>query len=457
MRLCQKIAAATLLPLLMSMTPALPAHDGQHDGQHNGRAAAPPNRVLGEISFPTASNSAEAQAAFIQGMLLLHLFEYPFAREQFQRAQQLDPDLAMAYWGEAMTHNHPIWDRQDLQAGRAALAKLGETPAQRLARTPVAREQGLLAAIELLYGEGGKSQRDRAYMRAMERLASEFPRDHEVQLFYALSLFGVQAGVRDTATYMLCTAIAQDVFSENPQHPGAAHYLIHGVDDPLHAVLGLRAARALGQMAPDAGHAQHMTSHIFIAVGMWDEVVSANESAVKVQNAMRAEHGEAPRHWGHYNYWLLYGYLQQGREADALALLEAARGKAQAADKRGAARTAGARSGQPPGRLDGADVGALRDRDAQLGRGGRGLVVQNRRRLRPQPVDQLRQGAAGGSRRPGRAGRPVPRAVPQPGRRPAAGDRPPGRTGAHRLALPGPARGDGPGAAGGCRDGARAT
>ena len=326
MRLSQKIVGAWLLPILLAAPPALTAHgDEVHAGE-----AAPPNRVLGEISFPTATDSAEAQAAFIQGMLLLHLFEYPYAREQFQRAQQFDPGLAMAYWGEAMTHNHPIWDRQDLPAGRAALAQLGATPEERLTRTPAAREQGLLAALEALYGQGSKAQRDQAHMRVMERLATEFPEDHEVQLFYALSLFGVQAGVRDTATYMLCTAIAQNVFSDNPRHPGAAHYLIHGVDDPVHAVLGLRAARALGQLAPDAGHAQHMTSHIFTALGMWGDVVRANESAVTVQNAMRAEHGEASRHWGHYNYWLLYGYLQQGREVDALALLQAAHAEARA-------------------------------------------------------------------------------------------------------------------------------
>lgn len=334
MRLCQKIVAAWLLPILLSAPAALPAHGGD---EHAGEAA-PPNRVLGQINFPTATESPEAQTAFIQGMLLLHLFEYPFAREQFQRAQELDPDLAMAYWGEAMTHNHPIWDQQDLQAGRAALTKLGATTEERLARTSVVRERDLLAAVELLYGTGSKVERDQAYMRAMEGLAAGFPDDHEVQLFYALALFGVQAGVRDTAVYMLCAAIAQNVFSANPQHPGAAHYLIHGVDDPLHAVLGLSAARALGAMAPDAGHAQHMTSHIFTALGMWDDVISANEAAVRVQNAMRGEHGMAARHWGHYNYWLLYGYLQQGREADALALLKAAYGEAQADGKAPAER-----------------------------------------------------------------------------------------------------------------------
>jgi tetratricopeptide (TPR) repeat protein len=330
MQLWQKSSLNVLIVVsFLLLAPALPAQEGDDAGG----AESAPGRVLGRISFPTATQVPEAQDAFIQGMLLLHLFEYPYAREEFLRAQELDPELAMAYWGEAMTYNHPIWDEQDLAAARDALMKLGPTPELRVARTPVAREQGLLAALEQLYGPGSKAQRDQAYMRAMEQLAAAYPEDHELQLFYALSLFGVQAGVRATAPYMLATAIAQGVFSENPQHPGAAHYLIHGVDDPVHAVLGLRAARALARMAPDAGHAQHMTSHIFVAVGMWDDVVAANEAAVKVANAMRAERGGAARSWGHYNYWLLYGYLQQGREDRALELLRAAYAEAQADGK----------------------------------------------------------------------------------------------------------------------------
>jgi len=330
MKMLEKSMRAWLSAMLLL---ALPAASAAHEGEAAGHPDPAMGRVLGSISFPTATRVAGAQQAFIEGMLLLHLFEYPFAREQFLQAQELDPDLAMAYWGEAMTYNHPIWDEQDLPAARAALLKLGATPEERLSRTPVAREQGFIAALEQLYGPGTKAERDQAYMRAMEQLADRFPEDHEVQLFYALSLFGVQAGVRDTSTYMLATAIAQGVFSENPQHPGAAHYLIHGVDDPVHAVLGLRAARALAQMAPDAGHAQHMTSHIFVAVGMWDDVVEANEAAVKVANAMRVELGGTARSWGHYNFWLLYGYLQQGRNERALELLEAAYAEAQAEGK----------------------------------------------------------------------------------------------------------------------------
>jgi len=317
-----------ILACLVNM-PAI-AHEGDEHAVEEAQAGG---RVLGRIEFPTSTESSEAQQAFMQGMLLLHLFEYPYARDKFLKAQQIDPGFTMAYWGEAMSHNHPIWDRQDLQAGRAALEKLGVTPEQRITSTNFPREQGFIAAVELLYGAGTKAQRDLAYMRAMEQLAVRYPDDHEVQLFYALSLFGVEAGIRDTATYMMCTALAQDVFSENPQHPGAAHYLIHGVDDPVHAVLGLRAARALAVMAPDAGHSQHMTSHIFTALGMWDDVVTANEAAVKVQNEMRVEKGLSARHWGHYNYWLLYGYLQQGRFETALDLLKAAYAEAQADGK----------------------------------------------------------------------------------------------------------------------------
>jgi len=306
----------------------------------SGQTAAPEKvRVLGEISFPTSARVPEAQQAFIRGMLLLHLFEYPFAREEFLRAQQIEPDFAMAYWGEAMTFNHPIWDQQDLESGRSALRKLAVTNEQRIASTGEAVEKGFLQAIDILYGEGSKSERDRKYARAMEQLAANFPENQEVQLFYALSLFGVQAGVRDIPTYMLCTAIAQSVFSVNPSHPGAAHYLIHGVDDPDHAILGLAAARALAKMAPDAGHSLHMTSHIFTALGMWDDVVKANEAAVNVHNRMLAEWGLEPRHWGHYNFWLLYGYLQQGREDQAEALLQEAVQEARSENKAPGDRT----------------------------------------------------------------------------------------------------------------------
>ena len=322
--------SGVLLVLMMfSGLVVLPSNSLAFDPQ-----AAPPEpeiasqRVLGELSFPTTAQSAEAQEVFIQGMLLLHLFEYPFARKQFQLAQQLEPGFAMAVWGEAMTHNMPIWGRQDREAGRKALAKLGATPTERQESTPSARGRLLIGALDVLYGDGPKAQRDQRYLRRMEQMAARFPEDHEMQLFYALSVFGVHAGVRNVDSYMLATAISEAVFAENPRHPGAAHYLIHGVDDPVHAILGLRAARALAEMAPDAPHAQHMTSHIFNALGMWDDTVIANEAAVDVHNRYGLKPGEGPRSTGHYNSWLIYGYLQQGRFEQARALLDSAHAQA---------------------------------------------------------------------------------------------------------------------------------
>ena len=293
------------------------AHQGSHHPENEKRVT----RVLGHIDFPTTTQSSQAQAAFISGMQLMHLFEYPFAEAQFRRAQEIDPDFVMAYWGEAMVHNHPIWDDQDADKAHAALNKLGATAEARAAKTESQKEKDYLESLEILYGTGPKVDRDRAYMRYMEEMARRYPDDHEVRLLYALSIMGTSAGVRDIPSYIESTSLSQSVFYANREHPGAAHYLIHGVDDPVHAPLGLEAARSLAVIAPDAGHSLHMTSHIFTALGMWDDVVVANINAAQVSNSMAMEVGKPPRHWGHYNFWLLYGLLQQGREADAKELL----------------------------------------------------------------------------------------------------------------------------------------
>ncbi len=269
---------------------------------------------LGTISFPTSTKSSEARTAFARGMLLLHLFEYEDAAKAFRQAQKIDPGFAMAYWGEAMTHNHGIWNQLNVKAGRAALAGLAPTPAARAAAAPTAREKGYLAAVEILYAPGGtKAQRDARYCDAMQRLAKEFPVDNNAQLFYALALLGRSEGVRDIPVYLRAGAIAERSFRVNPRNPGAAHYWIHSMDDPQHAAGALEAARALSKIAPDAGHAQHMTSHIFMALGMWDDVVEANENAMRVVNAHAKAKGQPQIECGHYPFWLEYGYFQQGR------------------------------------------------------------------------------------------------------------------------------------------------
>jgi len=266
---------------------------------------------LGRIDFP-ATASPEAHREFVTGVLWMHSFEYPRAAAAFQRAGKLDPGFALAYWGEAMTHTHPVWNEQDLPAARAVLARLGATPAARRQQAGTHREQMYLDAVEVLYGEGGKAQRDTLYAEAMERLVRAHPDDLEAKAFYALALIGLSQGVRDTATYRRAAAWADTVFAANPEHPGAAHYLIHAWDDPEHAHLGLEAARAYSAIAPDAAHAQHMTTHIFLALGMWDEVVAQNTVAMDL----------TARVPGHYTSWLHYGLLQQGRIREATTFLD---------------------------------------------------------------------------------------------------------------------------------------
>ncbi len=187
----------------------------------------------------------------------------------------------MAYWGEAMTFNHPLWMEQDAGAARKALEKLAPTPEARLAKAPTEREKMYLSAVEALYGKGDKAANDKDYAEAMRRLHEKFPEDENAAAFYSLALLGTCEGKRDYPTYMKAAAVAEEVFAKNPLHPGAVHYLIHSYDDPVHAPLGMRAARVYAKIAPAAGHALHMPSHIFFASGMWEEAAASNEAAWK--------------------------------------------------------------------------------------------------------------------------------------------------------------------------------
>lgn len=313
--------AGTRLTLLFLMGAALSLSLQAHERGHEHDMPSPV-AGLGALIFPTGTDSAEAQAAFERGALLLHLFEYADAAEAFRQAQSLDADFVMAVWGEAMTHNHPLWNRLDEQAGRKVLQKLGGSAAARAAKAGTPRERDYLAAVEILYsGDGTKIERDQRYASAMQALAAAYPDDNQAQLFHALALQGRSEGVRNVPDYLRAAEIARRIFAKNPQNPGAAHYWIHGMDDPEHASGAIEAARALSKIAPDAPHAQHMTSHIFIALGLWDDLVQANEEAARVVNRHARASGRPEVSCFHYNEWLEYGYFQQGRMKEATALL----------------------------------------------------------------------------------------------------------------------------------------
>ena len=287
-----------------------------------GQPAASGSSDLGHIDFPT-SGSPEAREHFTTGTLLLHSFEFDDACEAFQRARQIDPGFAMAYWGEAMTHNHPLWEQQDTEAARSALERLAPTPEERLAKAPTEREKDYLRAVEVLYGEGTKEERDFDYLEAMRQLAQKYPDDLEAAAFYALATLGTSHDGRDVRTYMRAASIAEEVFAKNPNHPGAAHYLVHSYDDPIHAPLGLPAARVYAKIAPAAAHALHMPSHVFVSLGMWDEAAASNEDSWEAAEArvQRKNLGVEDRGY-HALWWLEYAYLQQGRYREARKLLD---------------------------------------------------------------------------------------------------------------------------------------
>ncbi len=285
---------------------------------------------LGRIDFPT-SGFAAAQPAFLKGVLLLHSFEYDDAREAFVEAQKTDPGFAMAYWGEAMTYNHPVWQQTAPEQAQAALARLAPTADARVAKAPTAKEKDWLASLELLYGAGTtKLARDRAYAGHMQRMHERYPADDEVTAFYALALLGTSHNGRDFSIYMKAAALVEQVYAKNPRHPGAAHYLIHSYDDPVHAPLGLRFADAYSSIAPAASHALHMPSHIYFALGMWDEASAINERSVKAADARREQKGlDVDARGFHAMLWLVYGYAQQGRFEEARTVLSAMEADAQ--------------------------------------------------------------------------------------------------------------------------------
>ncbi len=282
---------------------------------------------LGTIQFPN-SGAPAAQPAFIEGVKNLHSFEFDEAAAAFKKAQQADPGFALAYWGEAMSYNHPLWAEVDLEAARKALGRLAPTPEGRLAKAKTAKEKGYLDAVDrLLSADGDKLARDEAYSQAMRRMYEQWPDDHEVATFYALSLLGtVRLGDKGFRRQALAASIALAVYKENPNHPGAAHFIIHAFDDPDHAPLALDAARSYAKIAPKAPHALHMPSHIFVQLGMWQDAIDANAVAYRAAVDQNARlHLREGREDFHALSWLIYADLMAGRLDEAKKNVELAR------------------------------------------------------------------------------------------------------------------------------------
>src|SRR3984957_10852672 len=278
---------------------------------------------LGTVHFPV-SCSPEAQKAFENGVALLHSFWYEEAQKTFEQVAKQDPTCAMAYWGEAISLWHQLWDEPKEDIIKRASAELKQ--ADNLKASDTERERDYIHAVETFYANSKKldhEARARAYSAAMEKVYQKYPDDHEAATFYALSLLASEPE-NDTpfANRKQAGAILEKLFAEEPNHPGIAHYLIHTYDKPQLAELGLPAARRYAAIAPAAPHAVHMPSHIFARVGDWEDSIKSNQASIDLTRKASAMHKGGEAHQFHAMDYLIYADLQIGREADAMKVID---------------------------------------------------------------------------------------------------------------------------------------
>ena len=266
-------------------------------------------KKLGRVDLEVTGNK-QAQEFFDQGLAYLHSFEYLDARNHFVKAQQADPKCGMAYWGELMAYNHPLFNRELGRLAKLTFSKMGSSPQERAALFKTEMEKDLLTSVEILYGNGTKQERNQAYREHYKILAKKYPNNHEIQAFYALSLLGAPIDSNTGTGTETAASLMKDLLEQNPDHPGALHYYIHAYDDPINAYKAIEAADRYAKVAPDATHALHMPSHIYLSLGQWNDVINSNiESWNANVNARKINPSKEAGY--HSLNWLQYGLLQK--------------------------------------------------------------------------------------------------------------------------------------------------
>ncbi|MGA7473311.1 MAG: hypothetical protein WBW60_11325 [Candidatus Sulfotelmatobacter sp.] len=278
---------------------------------------------LGTVTFPV-SCAPDVQKPFERGVALLHSFWYEEAEKEFQQIAIDDPHCVMAHWGVAMSLWHQLWNNPDAKVIQRGLDEVHE--AKTTDGPTTAREKAYIAAIATFYNNSKKlnhEARAKAYSDAMKKVYESYPDDHEAAAFYALSLLASEPHDDETfANRMQAAAVLENLFAIEPDHPGVAHYLIHAYDKPQLAQLGLPAARRYAQIAPAAPHALHMPSHIFARVGLWQDDINSNLASIAATRKTAAMHMGGEGHQFHAMDFLVYAYLQSGREADAQKVID---------------------------------------------------------------------------------------------------------------------------------------
>jgi tetratricopeptide (TPR) repeat protein len=304
--------ALLMVSLLYALT--LFADDPHHHDAHGN------NEKLGTVTFPI-SCAAGVQKPFERGLALLYSFEYEEAENQFKEVAAGDPKCAMAYWGQAMTLYHQLWNRTsdaDLKQGATFMAKA------RQLKPATARERDYIEALALFYRDSEKlayKTRVEGYAHAMGQLHDRYPSDREASVLYALALLS-SGRERDPrhVNEKKAVGILNQLFDEQPDHPGIAHYIIHACDNPAMASLALEAARKYAAIAPSSPHAVHMPSHIFARLGLWQEDIKSNLAAIAAADKMEGMGLHVSHHKMHSMDFLQYAYLQIGDDAKAKAI-----------------------------------------------------------------------------------------------------------------------------------------
>lgn len=276
---------------------------------------------LGKINFKAIGDEV-AQPYFEKGMLLLHNFEYADAAQEFEMAQLLDPNFVMAYWGEAMCYNQPLWFQQDLEKGRGVLYKLGVKAPERLAKAQTELEKGFISGIELLFGEDADIKvRNEKYENFMAELYEKHTHNEELAAFYALSILGNCYSGEEKEKYELSARVLMKLNAVNPEHPGALNYMIHLYANPTLAYKGKKAADDYFNLATDSKYALHVPSHIFLANGDWEKAAKSNEASWEATEAwVKLKKKKLEDRDYHSLWWMQYAYLQQGKYEKALKL-----------------------------------------------------------------------------------------------------------------------------------------
>ena len=302
---------ATALAALTASTPLT----GQGHGPHHGQLGR-----LGRVSFPV-SCAPEARRRFEHAMAVLHSFWWEEGERAFGAVLAADSTCAMAHWGRALN----AWGNP-FAGGPLGPALTHGAEAARLAAAkplPTPREQGFVNAAVALYRDAQgtpTAARLQAYADTLARLHRDFPRDVEVTIYRALALVATAPKTDTTfAQQKRAIALLDPLYQRFSDHPGLAHYIIHSTDSPALASLGLKAARRYTRIAPDAPHAQHMPSHIFVRLGLWDETVSANWQSFDagIAHARATGAAGASSHELHALDYAVYGYLQRGQDSAA--------------------------------------------------------------------------------------------------------------------------------------------